>query len=41
MYVRTVKTASGDTAVWVVHSTHYPRTVSDALDRTHRHSGAH
>ena len=40
VYVRTVKTASGGTAVQVVHSTHYPGTLHDALDRIHRHSGA-
>ena len=40
-YVRTVKTASGGTAVQIVHSTHYPGTLHDALDRIRRHSGAH
>ena len=40
-YVRTVKTASGGIAVQIVHSTHYPRTLHDALDRIYRHSGAH
>jgi hypothetical protein len=40
-YVRTVKTASGGTAVQAVHPAHYPETLHDALDRIHRHSGAH
>jgi hypothetical protein len=38
-YVRTVKTASGGTAVQV-HSAHYPRTFRGALDCIRRHSGA-
>jgi hypothetical protein len=38
-YVRTVKTASGGTAVQV-HSAHYPRTFRSALDCIRRHSGA-
>ena len=40
-YVRTVKTASGGTAVQVVHPTHHRRTLHDALDRIHRHSGTY
>ena len=39
--VRTVKTASGGTAVQAVHPAHDPGTLHDALDRIHRHSGAH
>lgn len=31
VYVRTVKTASGGTAVQAVHSAHYPGTLHDAL----------
>ena len=40
--VRTVKTASGGTAVQAEagHPAHYPGTLH-ALDRIHRHSGAH
>ena len=41
VYVRTVKTASGGTAVQAVLPAHYPGTLYDALDRIHRHSGAH
>ena len=41
VYVRTVKTASGGTAVQAVLPAHYPETLYDTRDRIHRHSGAH